>query len=134
MKTKLEITAELKFKTSRSGGKGGQNVNKVETKVDARWHVMNSVLVSEEQKIVITQKLQNKINDLGELVVTCTEDRTQLGNKEIAIKKINELVRKSLVIPKKRKPSAVPKSVIEKRIKDKKIKSEIKENRKKVDE
>jgi ribosome-associated protein len=134
MKTKLEITTELKFKTSRSGGKGGQNVNKVETKVDARWHVQNSVLVTEQQKILIIEKLQNKINESGELVVTCTEDRTQLGNKEKAIKKINDIVRKALIVPIKRKPTQIPKGVVEKRLNDKKVKSEIKESRKKVDE
>ena len=131
---KSDISSELKLKTSRSSGKGGQNVNKVETKVEARWNIQNSALFTEEQKKIIQKKLANKINDAGNLIVTASSDRSQIGNKEIVIKKINELVTKSLQIPKKRKPSKVPQAVVEKRMKNKKIKGEIKELRKRVDE
>ena len=131
---KSDISSELKLKTSRSSGKGGQNVNKVETKVEARWNIQNSALFTEEQKKIIQKKLANKINDAGNLIVTASSDRSQIGNKEIVIKKINELVTKALHIPKKRKPSKFPQAVIEKRMKNKKIKGEIKELRKRVDE
>ena len=93
---------------------------------------MRSLLKS--KKKIIQKKLANKINDAGNLIVTASSDRSQIGNKEIVIKKINELVTKALHIPKKRKPSKVPQAVIEKRMKNKKIKGEIKELRKRVDE
>jgi ribosome-associated protein len=134
MITKIDVSTEIKYKTSRSGGKGGQNVNKVETKVEARWHVSNSKQINDDQKIIILAKLDNKINIAGELVVIATEDRTQLGNKLNTIKKMNALIKNALKMDKVRKPSKVPKAVIEKRIKDKKYQSEIKQNRKKVEE
>ena len=87
-----------------------------------------------EKSNQLKSKLANKINDAGNLIVTASSDRSQIGNKEIVIKKINELVTKALHIPKKRKPSKVPQAVIEKRMKTKKIKGEIKELRKRVDE
>lgn len=88
MVTIIDISNELLFTTSRSGGKGGQNVNKVETKVEARWHVSSTKFFTPEQQVIILEKLQNKINDQGFLFVTCSAERTQLGNKEIVIKKI----------------------------------------------
>lgn len=126
----INITNELLFTTSRSGGSGGQNVNKVETKVEARWQVAATKLFTTEQIQLIITKLQNKINDEGFLQVSASVERTQLANKEIAIKKINKLVNAALVIPKKRKPTKIPQGVIEKRLNDKKRASEKKELRK----
>ncbi len=131
---KIDVTLELTFKTSRSGGKGGQNVNKVETKVEARWKVAATKLFLPEQIVLITTKLANQITDDGDLILTCTEDRTQLGNKQKVIKKINSLVQKCLVVPKKRKPTEVPAGVKEKRLTEKKRVGEIKSNRKKPEE
>ncbi len=128
----IPIHTELLFTTSRSGGKGGQNVNKVETKVEARWHIANTKLFTSEQIQLIATKLANKTNDEGYVQVVCSTERTQLANKEIAIKKITKLVNGALVIPKKRKPTKIPQGAIEKRLNDKKRASEKKEMRKDI--
>jgi ribosome-associated protein len=130
---KIDLSAEVQYKTSRSGGKGGQNVNKVETKVEARWHVGKSALVTEEQKALLQEKLCNQINLQGYLLIICSEDRTQLGNKIIALRKLNDAVGKALVVPKKRKKSTAPPQVKEARLREKKRNSEIKANRKNID-
>ena len=117
----IDVTKELEFKTSRSGGKGGQNVNKVETQVEVRFNIASSFILSQDQKELLLQKLARQLNKNNELLVVCNEDRTQLGNKSKAIKKINQLIEKNLVIPKKRSTTKIPQSIKEKRLKSKKI-------------
>lgn len=130
---KIDITSEIAFQTARSGGKGGQNVNKVETMVEGRWQVASSNLFSEEQKLRIQEKLANRITADGNLLVKSQESRSQLENKGIVIEKMNELIAKALIRKKARMATKPSKAAIEKRIEGKKKKSENKHFRKKID-
>ncbi len=121
---------ELSYKTSRSSGSGGQNVNKVETSVTVLWKVEDSAVFTESEKERIMLKLKNKINAEGILQTTVSESRKQLQNKKIAIEKIQELVNKSLIVPKKRIATKPSRAKVEKRLESKKKLSEKKENRK----
>jgi ribosome-associated protein len=127
------FTKEFQFKTSRSGGPGGQNVNKTETKVELIFDVQNSALLSVEEKELINKNLASRIADDGMLHLSRSSERSQLRNKERVIEKFYELLEKALTPKKKRLPVKISKGQKEKRIKSKKLRGEIKSARKKVD-
>jgi ribosome-associated protein len=127
----LDISTEIKFQTTRSGGKGGQNVNKVETAVIGIFHIGSSSMLTEEQKTLVRQKLLNRINAEDELLIRSQVHRGQLANKEEVIKRMNQLISQALHRKKIRIATKVSKAAKEKRLEWKKKNAEIKSSRKK---
>lgn len=132
MKTEI-LTSELNFKAVRSSGAGGQNVNKVSSKIVLIFDVATSLGLDEEEKLMLQSKLKSKISQENLLILTCDEDRSQLKNKRIIIKRFFEMLEKALVKPKKRIATKATKGANEKRIQEKKKAGEIKAGRKKLD-
>ena len=126
------IESELKFHTSRSSGPGGQNVNKVNTKVTLRWNVSNSKILDEEQKHLLLSKLKTKITSDGVLIIISQAKRSQVQNKEEALNKLDGLIIKAFKIEKKRKATKPTKASQQKRIEGKKQLAEKKQWRKKL--
>lgn len=127
------LLSEVKYKAVRSSGAGGQNVNKVSSKVMLTFDLQNSQAFSEEEKLLLKTNLHNRLTTDSVLILNCDEDRSQLKNKEIITKRFLDIIKKGLYVPKERKATKIPKSVIRKRIKDKKNLSDLKKNRKKPD-
>lgn len=126
---KQQLYQEVTFKNSRSGGAGGQHVNKVSSKVELIFDVESSSQFTDEQKIAIQNKLSNRIDNEGLLHLQCDETRSQLKNKELVFKRFLELIHTALIPVKKRKPSKPTKSSIKNRLDSKKKLSEKKDSR-----
>jgi ribosome-associated protein len=126
-----DFSPEFTLTASRSSGPGGQNVNKVSTKVELRFNVIQSTLLSSEEKEIIQDKLASKINSEGEIILVSQSERSQFKNKEIGIEKFYALLKKALTPVKKRKPTKPSLAAKEKRLEEKRIRSEKKERRKK---
>ena len=124
-----KIIKELDFKAVRSSGAGGQNVNKVSSKVVLSFDLNKSEALTTEEKNLLETKLASRLTNENILILQCDEDRSQLKNKGIVIKRFLALIEQGLVIPKIRKATKISKSAIRKRLKDKKNTSEIKKNR-----
>ena len=127
-----DITPELTFRTARSGGSGGQNVNKVETMVEGSWNPATSKLFDEAQKVLLLEKLTHRINKAGDVQVRSQVHRSQLSNKEEVIRKFNGLVQKALEKKRPRIATKIPKGIAERRIESKKKTAEKKQFRGKV--
>ncbi len=131
MFNKEVLLQELTFKAIKSSGAGGQHVNKVASKVELQFDLSKSLVFDEDQKERLQNKLQHRLTKDNVLVLQCDESRSQHKNKDLVIKRFLELINNSLIIPKKRIPTKIPKSVIRKRLKNKRNRSEKKANRKK---
>jgi ribosome-associated protein len=129
-----DLSSEFQFLTSRSSGPGGQNVNKVNSKVELRFDIQNSLLLNDEQKEILQYQLETKISMEGILSIVSQNDRSQLANKEESIRKFYLLISKALKPVKPRKRTKPTYTSVEKRLTGKRIKSEIKQNRQKIDD
>ena len=128
--SKTGLQKEITYKTSRSGGKGGQNVNKVSSKVELLFNVNGSLQFSDEEKQLLTTKLQSRFNKDGYVQVICDEERSQYLNKEKAVERLMGLLTRALHQPKIRKRTRLSKTAKAARLNDKRLQSEKKDSRK----
>ena len=127
---KEDVLKAVTFKTSRSGGKGGQNVNKVSSKVELIFNLASATFLTEEERLLLAERLAGRLDQEGNLHVVSQEDRSQLLNKEKTIAKLIALLKSGLHVHKKRRPTKVPKAVIKKRLEDKQSLAVKKQSRK----
>mgnify|MGYP001027205271 CR=1 FL=1 len=126
-----KLISELKFKAIRSSGAGGQHVNKVSSKIEITFYLEDTLVFNPTQKERLQTKLHTRLTKENALILQCGESRSQHKNKQIAIQRFLQLIKVALVVPKKRKPTKVPRAVKIKRLKSKRSNSEKKANRKK---
>ena len=130
MDLKRDFSSEFQFLASRSGGPGGQNVNKVNTKVELRFNIQFSQLLSDNEKQLILSNLSNKINAEGELIIVAQSERSQIKNKEKVVERFYLWLAKALHVPQKRVKTNPTRQSVEKRLSDKKMASLKKQDRK----
>jgi len=130
---KEELIKYVSFKTSRSGGKGGQNVNKVSSKVELICKPDALPFLTDEQKALLNERLANRLDQEGQLHIVSQEDRSQLANKERTLEKLEQLLKASLHVAKSRKPTKIPRAVVRKRLTDKLFTADRKQSRKRPD-
>lgn len=128
---KADLQREVTYKTSRSGGKGGQNVNKVSTKVELLFPIEASQLFTDDEKQLLIHKLHSRFNKDGLLQIICDEERSQLLNKEIALERLIQIISQALIVPKARKKVKISKAKKAARLDAKKLHSAKKESRRK---
>jgi ribosome-associated protein len=120
---------EINFRTSRSSGPGGQHANKTESRVELSWNLEESVCLNESQKLLLRKRLASRLTDQGILVMASEKHRSQYRNREDVTVRFLSLISASLIVKKKRKPTRPTRASVEKRIKSKKIRGEIKRSR-----
>jgi ribosome-associated protein len=125
---------EIAYQTSRSSGPGGQNVNKVESRVELRWNLAQSQVLTPIQKELILEKIAGQLTTEGYLLVVAQDDRSQLRNKEIALARFHELLQKSLRRPKPRRATRPSAGAVRQRLEGKKRQGEKKANRRKLND
>ncbi|NDV42012.1 alternative ribosome rescue aminoacyl-tRNA hydrolase ArfB [Flagellimonas sediminis] len=128
---KQQVHRELTFKAVRSSGAGGQHVNKVSSKVELSFNLLESEGLTEKEKERLQSKLSSRLTNEGVLILQCDEARSQHKNKELVVKRFFDILKKGLEVPKKRMPTKPTKSAVEKRLKLKKMSAERKASRRK---
>ena len=131
MITSEEILPEIQFKATRSSGSGGQHVNKVSTKIELRFNLLESIILNQEHKEILIKTVADRLTKDNVIILHCNETRSQHRNKELVVRRLLDILNRGLVQPKMRKPTRIPKSVKLKRLKNKKQQSDKKASRKK---